>query len=218
MKTKLWITLGAISLIAAGCPNQQQAVLPDANAIIGPQAWIDAPLDGMTIPLAPYEVVAHASSPNGVASFEFSVNGVVETPTIVNPGQVGQTLAYFMYEWTPPAPGTYLLSVRAFDSNGEPGPSAEARAIVEGDVPVEEREDEPTQTPTPRDEAEVEEEPAEPTPTDTPETPVPQAPADTPTFTPEPPTATPTPVVAVIHSFAANPPEIDPGGSSTLTC
>ena len=223
MRAKLWIALGAISLIAAGCPNQQQAVLPDVDAIIGPQAWIDAPLDGMTIPLASYEVVAHASSSNGVASFEFSVNGIVENPTIVNPGQVGQMLAYFMYEWTPPAPGTYLLSVRGFDSNGEPGPSAEARVVVEGEVPAEEPEEEPTPTPTPRDEADDVE---EPTPTETPETPAPDAPTATSTFTSVPPTITPTPTntftptpsLPTIVSFTANPPQIGPGGASTLTC
>lgn len=112
----------------------------------GPQAWVDAPIDGSELPLAPYEVVAHASSPNGVASFEFSVNGVVENPTLVNPDQLDQTLAYVMFMWTPPAPGTYRLSVRAADASGGYGPAAQAFVTVgRGEAPPEPA---LTQTPT----------------------------------------------------------------------
>jgi hypothetical protein len=35
-----------------------------------PFVWIDAPLDGSTLPLAPYPVVAHANSPDGIARFQ----------------------------------------------------------------------------------------------------------------------------------------------------
>ena len=39
------------------------------------QAWIDAPLDGSTIPLDPYEIVMHAYDPGGVTQVELKVNG-----------------------------------------------------------------------------------------------------------------------------------------------
>lgn len=43
----------------------------------GPMAWIDAPLDGSTLPLAPYEIVFHCSAPSDVAWVELSVDGAV---------------------------------------------------------------------------------------------------------------------------------------------
>ncbi len=168
----------------------------------GPQAWVDAPLDGSELPLAPYEVVAHASSPNGIASFEFSVNGVVVNPALVNPDQPGQTLAYVMFEWTPPAPGTYRLSVRAADANGRFGPPAGAFVTVgRGDAPPG-----PTATePTPTESAPPVAGRDTPTPTDTPTgRPSPTStttPTRTPTFT-STPTSTSVPQAQV--SFSAD--------------
>jgi len=41
------------------------------------KAWIDAPLDGMQLPLSPYTLVFHSSDPVGVMKMEVSINGQV---------------------------------------------------------------------------------------------------------------------------------------------
>jgi len=61
---------------------------PQASSAGGPQAWIDAPLEGMQLPLAPYEIVAHADDPSGIAQFEFNVNGNVIANTAGGPGSL----------------------------------------------------------------------------------------------------------------------------------
>jgi hypothetical protein len=99
----------------------------------GPGAWIDAPLDGSTIPLAPYDVVAHASDAGGISTFELKVNGQIVGTDPLDGDQAQQTIAHISHNWLPPAPGTYLLEVRAANGNGEYGPSAFARIQV-GDI------------------------------------------------------------------------------------
>ncbi len=103
------------------------------NITGGPGAWIDAPLDGSTIPLAPYNVVAHASDAGSISTFELKVNGQIVGTDAVDGDQVGQTIAHISHNWLPPAPGTYLLEVRAANTNGEYGPSAFAQIHV-GDI------------------------------------------------------------------------------------
>jgi Bacterial SH3 domain len=119
------------------------------NPVTGPGAWIDAPLDGSTIPLAPYGVVSHASDPGGISTFELKVNGqLVSTDSIAN-DQAGQTIAHISQPWLPPAPGTYLLEVRAANGDGDYGPSVFAQVKV-GDVTTAE-----TSTPTPSPDVQV---------------------------------------------------------------
>jgi hypothetical protein len=82
-------------------------VNPDGDA---PQAWIDAPLDGMRIPLAPYEFVAHGSDEAGIRQLEWTLN---DAPLGVSPADGGGKLSTFRWIWTPPAAGEYTLKVRA---------------------------------------------------------------------------------------------------------
>ncbi len=96
----------------------------------GPLAWIDAPLSGETLPLEPYEVVSHANSSQGVTSFELSVNGQFYSSNEAPADQYGQPLAHIRQNWEPPAPGIYLLSVRAVDTEGSFGPAAEVEVSV----------------------------------------------------------------------------------------
>lgn len=112
----------------------------------GPLAWIDAPLSGETLSLEPYEVVSHANSSQGVTSFELSVNGQFYSSDEVPADQYGQPLTHIRQNWEPPAPGTYLLSVRALDTEGSFGPAAEVEVSV-GDVEVEEPEETLLSTP-----------------------------------------------------------------------
>jgi hypothetical protein len=94
----------------------------------GPQAWLDHPLDGSTIPLAPLSIMAHASDGNGVSQFILEVNG----SSIANVGVNGSRLGEAIIEWTPPGPGIYNISVQAVNSIGDIGSVAISRVTVGG--------------------------------------------------------------------------------------
>ncbi len=131
MKTILRISTLLVIVLSAACGPTSSAIPEDVPT--GPGAWIDAPLDGSTIPLASYDVVSHASDPGGMSTFELSVNGQVVSTDPAGGDQAGQTIAHISQPWLPPAPGTYLLEVRAANGNGDYGPSAFAQVQV-GDV------------------------------------------------------------------------------------
>jgi len=80
----------------------------------GPQSWIDAPLDGMQLPLTPYEIVAHANDAAGISQFEFSVNNSV----IATTSGSGGSLSTARQMWNPSTPGDYVIGVRALGSSG----------------------------------------------------------------------------------------------------
>jgi hypothetical protein len=109
IKTILLITL--ISLLV-GCTGQQavrQGFSPPGSD--SPQAWIDAPLPAMHIPLAPYEFVAHGSDQTGISQLEWTLNG--SSIGVADAKNAGEKLSTFRYPWTPTAPGIYTLKVRA---------------------------------------------------------------------------------------------------------
>jgi hypothetical protein len=170
----LWC-LCLFSLVLAACqPAPTPESIPNS-----PQVWIDAPLADASLPLAPYLITSHAASPQGLASFELSVNGQVLRTDPVDPAQANQTLTYIKQAWTPPAPGTYLLGVRAADSAGNFSPAVEIRVKV---VAV------PSETPTPEATATATRT-VTPSPTATP-----TASPTRPRPTRAPPTATPPPL------------------------
>jgi len=81
-----------------------------------PRAWIDAPLNGSTLQLAPYPVVYHGGAGDGVTVIEFSINGEI----LSNESNAGQDsiLVTRRYTWSPQAPGTYTLKVRTQSGSG----------------------------------------------------------------------------------------------------
>lgn len=115
----LWMVFAMVILIFSGCYKPQ--IVPAAAVQIagGNQTWFDAPLNGMNIPLAPYEVVLHAYSDSSVTQVELSANGTLlaNLPNTVSQGQ----LATFKYNWSPSANGNYTLSARAQGSGGSWG-------------------------------------------------------------------------------------------------
>lgn len=149
-------------VLALLCACNLPQAAPDTPPVT--RAWIDAPLHGDTLPLAPYEVVLHANDPGGVQQIEFSVNGAVQA-TLPNPNPQ-QLLVELRYNWRPPAPGVYTLSARAANAQGNWSAPAQSVVTVGEGTPT------PTHTPTPSQ-----------TPTLTP-TPTP---SQTPTLTPTPP-------------------------------
>jgi len=106
------------------------ATQPEDQFAMGPGAWIDAPLDGSTIPMAEYEVISHANDASGISAFELSVNGEVISIDAVEANQQGLAIAHIGQAWLPTVPGSYLLKVRAANTNGDYGPPAFAKVIV----------------------------------------------------------------------------------------
>jgi hypothetical protein len=151
MKRRLVLLLSMFWLVwTAACSPATQG---------SPLSWIDAPLDGSNLPLAPYPVVAHANSPDGVSRFAFSVNDgpAVEcagnTPSASADGAISECLLSHVNSfgnpvpislratWSPPAPGTYALRIRAQNIQGIWGAFAESTVTVGGETPS------PTATP-----------------------------------------------------------------------
>lgn len=112
-------------IVAAGCS------LPTASAP-GPRAWIDFPLDGSTVELAPVVVYSHASDPAGVAELELYIDGAVVRVDAANSGD--PSLAAFEQVWTPPGNGEYVLQVRAKNSAGNYGSRSNLVHLTIGDV------------------------------------------------------------------------------------
>jgi hypothetical protein len=110
-KLTLLICTAILLLSACNMPNASQGVSSG-----GPQAWIDAPLDGMRLPLQPYLLTLHGSDPHGISILEVSVDGVV-LASITNPDPA-TLLVYATQNWTPHAPGRYQIRLRARNTAG----------------------------------------------------------------------------------------------------
>lgn len=137
--------LGILMMYAiSACTPQEQAASVEQSTTVEqapasePRAWLDAPLNGMVLPLAPYQVVFHIADPAGVALGELSINGQAVSNQ-ANPDGTSSP-ATLRYDWNPPAPGEYTLQVRAQGSSGNWSGFSSARVTV-GDPT-------PTNTPT----------------------------------------------------------------------
>ena len=121
-----------------GCnlPARSATTVPTTTT---PAAWIDGPMDGSTIPLAPYEVIFHIADQGGVALGELSINGQL-TANIPAAG-TAETLATLRYLWSPASPGVYTLQTRGQNTAGGWSDPVSVKVTV-GDQP-------PTITPTP---------------------------------------------------------------------
>jgi len=101
----------AFCLTLAGC-SQAKVDLPEAG---DPVAWIDAPLDGMLLPLAPYEIVFHITDDSPMKRGEVTINGSVLAHVEASSGGNLVTLRYL---WTPSANGRYTIQVRGQNQDG----------------------------------------------------------------------------------------------------
>jgi hypothetical protein len=113
MKRKLMILLLATALVLSGCNMPTGIVAGSPTAL---QAWIDAPLDGTTLPLQPYSLTLHASDPGGVGQLEVSINGQV-LATLANPNPAS-LLMVVTQVWNPSEPGRYVITARAQNNAG----------------------------------------------------------------------------------------------------
>lgn len=112
------ILLLTVSLMLAAC----------GAASPGPMTWLDRPLDGAALPLAPITIQAHASDDDGVASFQF----FVDDDPLVTASADGGRLGTAMVEWNPTAPGTYTIRARGVDTAGNVGSEAISVVTVGG--------------------------------------------------------------------------------------
>lgn len=95
-----------VCLLLAACTLQQ-------SGSGSPQAWIDAPLDGSVLPLAPYEIIVHGAAPASPSAMELTINGQAVD---IESNSSGSGLKVARYKWTPMAPGRYEISVRTLDT------------------------------------------------------------------------------------------------------
>jgi hypothetical protein len=118
------ITLLAALLALSACQTAPNSVASQTQA----HAWIDTPRDGSQLPLAPVDIVAHASDLVNIVSIELSVNGnVIATVPNVDTTHL---LASAQHTWTPPAAGNYTLRARALNSSSVWGEYAEAQVTI----------------------------------------------------------------------------------------
>ncbi len=117
-------------LLFSGCnvPKAAQFIELSLAENNSPQAWVDAPLNNSTLPLAPYEIVFHITDQQEVTQGELSINNQV-VASLPNP-QAGKKLATLKYAWNPSAPGEYLLGVRAQGSSGNWGPLTTSKVFI----------------------------------------------------------------------------------------
>jgi hypothetical protein len=128
MSGKRFFIIAVLALsVLSGCGKQQTLL---AKYSSGSRAWIDAPLPGTSQPLGLVEIVAHASSPSGIASFEISLNSQPLAVASPDADSFDPNLKYMRHSWLPAAPGTYLIEVRAMDSSNQAGPSAQVIVII----------------------------------------------------------------------------------------
>lgn len=116
MKTLHMLTLCllTVSLVACNLPASRQLEQVSLGSA-GPQTWVDAPLDQMHLPLAPYEVVFHASDTSAITQVELLIN---DQGVMVPLSEAGQNLVTLKYLWSPPAAGEYVLRARSQNAGG----------------------------------------------------------------------------------------------------
>jgi len=153
----LLFTLATLCLLASACApagaSLPESDLPAPEANAAPQAWIDAPLNGATLPLGEIEIISHAASPRGIAQVELSVDGVV-VRSDPNPSK-SEALSLVRQKWQPRAGGTYLVTVRAQNISGDwSAPASVTLTILDAPptialAPSETPTLRPSETPTP---------------------------------------------------------------------
>ena len=108
----LILVLGSMAGCAKLTAKRQVFVNPAGDV---PQSWIDAPLDGMILPLAAYEFVSHGSSEAKIQKVEWILN---EDSLGMQNAEAQNKLTTFRYTWVPVKGGEYTLKVRTQDGNG----------------------------------------------------------------------------------------------------
>ena len=80
------------------------------------EAGIDSPANGAALPMASADISYHASSTDGVAAVELSINGEVVS-SVASPGSEQKVVA-LKYTWVPTVSGSHIIRVRAQNNSG----------------------------------------------------------------------------------------------------
>ena len=119
--------LFAVILILAACSGSASEG--------GVSAWIDVPLEGLTLPLDQVvNIEGHADAPSGVSRVEIWINGEL-VARIDSPQSTGN-LAKFQTAWMPPEPGEYRIQAVAVSGDGSTSQPFSRRIYISGDLPV----------------------------------------------------------------------------------
>jgi len=97
------------------------------GATVTATSWVDAPLEGSVLPVAPIEIVAHSADPDLVAHVTLLVGQQPVDAVAVDPPS---RLVTSRFTWTPSGPGTYHLTIQAQSTAGHWGASASATIVV----------------------------------------------------------------------------------------
>lgn len=116
------------------------------GSVGGIEAGINSPAQGAVLPMAPFEIAYYATSVDGIASVELSVNGEVLS-TITNPDTSQQVVA-LKYSWDPAAPGSHTIRVRAQDAKGNWSDYEVSMITVEASQPAQPNQPAPTDAPS----------------------------------------------------------------------
>ncbi|MBC8506593.1 MAG: Ig-like domain-containing protein [Chloroflexi bacterium] len=111
----------ALVVVLAGCE------MPSGYG--GTNAWIDVPVDGITVPEGKIiNIEGHTSSREGTTKIEIWINGELYFE-IGDPPTEGK-LSRFSQEWLPPGPGEYTIQVLAISGDGSSSDPDNARVQV----------------------------------------------------------------------------------------
>ena len=80
------------------------------------EAGIDSPGNNATLPMAAVDIAYHASSTDGIAAVELSIDGAVVS-SITTPSS-DQKVVALKYTWNPTTAGSHTIRVRAQSSGG----------------------------------------------------------------------------------------------------
>lgn len=120
------VALFLIGSLLSACTIPLNPQVSQAQSV---RVWFDAPLPNTVFaPPNPCQIVAHGGSPNGIALFELSVNGVV-SPSIPSP-DTQSSLVTLTQDCGLIEPGDYLLQLRVQDNEGNWSGFAETRLII----------------------------------------------------------------------------------------
>jgi|GEM_PF-1823829 len=108
--------LAGMTLILIMAAPACRGLEADSNLSPSLKAWVDAPLDGAVLPLAPYRVVIHGTDPDGVSALELRVNDELQS-TLQNP-EPDRLLVSMEHTWAPAGPGFYVIQARAQNADG----------------------------------------------------------------------------------------------------
>ena len=121
--TRRFIHLIVTCIFLAGC-NLSQGT--------SPQAWIDAPLDGSILLLAPYTIVFHAFAAGNPQAVELTINSQAVTPDAL---ELNQPLVTISYLWSPEKPGRYVIAARTQDQKGT-WSEAHTHVVIVGETTI----------------------------------------------------------------------------------